>query len=109
MSGGLQKKIRQWNKTQALKTSILGVKGSFIADGVDLPIENLSARAVGVCKRNGLSTLKALLDHCYQFETFQMFLGCGEKTDKELMTFCKGSRPLELGPSCCRCEYTGIQ
>jgi len=105
MNARLQKKIRQWERKQALKFSISEVKTAHFLKEIGLPVEKLSARAIGICKRNGLSTLEDLVDHYDAFETFQMFLGCGERTDKELIDFCKDSMLQGYRRKCGRCEY----
>lgn len=48
----------------------------------------LSVRATNVCGRQGLKTLKAILNYFDQNLTFLNIRHCGEKTEKELIALC---------------------
>ena len=44
----------------------------------------LSVRAVGICMRNGLTTLYRLSYHFEKYKTFKNLQGCGDKVEYEL-------------------------
>ncbi|MDM8543976.1 hypothetical protein QUF90_23115 [Desulfococcaceae bacterium HSG9] len=51
----------------------------------ELAHENLSIRAINVCKDNELNSIEAILKHYKQYKTFRNFDNCGSKTEKELV------------------------
>ena len=108
MNSRLQKKIRQWEKARSYQPLLPVANGPAAPGETDIPFEKLPVRAIGICKRNGFYTLRSLLDHYYTYETFQMFLGCGENTDKQLLAFCNNERANNYRLRCSRCQYLGI-
>jgi hypothetical protein len=109
MSAQLQKKIRQWRKDQASKMSSSTADIRMQPGDSAVSFGKLSARAIGICQRNGLSGVRTLLDHYYVYATFQMFLGCGANTDQELMAFCRDLAAKDYRIRCWDCQYTGIR
>ncbi|MDM8554677.1 hypothetical protein QUF75_08120 [Desulfococcaceae bacterium HSG7] len=51
----------------------------------ELAHENLSIRAINVCKNNELNSIEAILKHYKEYKTFRNFDNCGSKTEKELV------------------------